>query len=91
MRQCPSPRGNAYALITHRIDVPTCFKRQREFYHKCHRCQFAGQAADFCLDDMAVGEGSMNGVNGIARNGANGHVTADRDETVEQDSQAARQ
>lgn len=32
-------------------------ERQRGFYHKCHRCEFGGKAADFTLP-------STNGTNG---------------------------
>lgn len=52
-------------------------ERQREFYHKCHRCVFRGMAADFALpptngttrpeleveiERMVAGPGSENGV-----------------------------
>jgi hypothetical protein len=51
VRQCPTLSGNSQALITHRIEVGQCMKRQREFYHKCHRCQYRGQAADFVAEE----------------------------------------
>jgi hypothetical protein len=34
-------------LITHRIGVDVCFARQRTFFHKCHRCIYRGQAANW--------------------------------------------
>jgi hypothetical protein len=34
-------------LITHRIGVDVCLARQRTFFHKCHRCIYRGQAADW--------------------------------------------
>jgi hypothetical protein len=34
-------------LITHRIGVDVCMARQRTFFHKCHRCIYRGQAADW--------------------------------------------
>jgi hypothetical protein len=51
MRQCPTLSGDSRSLITHRIGVGTCARRQREFYHKCHRCQYRGQPADFVADE----------------------------------------
>ncbi len=46
-RQCPTIPGNERPLITHRIGSEVCFQRQREYYHKCHRCVFRGQPADY--------------------------------------------
>lgn len=50
-RACPSLPGDSRSLITHRIDVELCMRRQREFYHKCHRCLYRGQPADFVVDE----------------------------------------
>ena len=47
MRLCPSVEGSASPLITHRIGVDVCFARQRTFFHKCHRCIYRGQAANW--------------------------------------------
>lgn len=47
MRLCPSVEGSAPPLITHRIGVDVCLARQRTFFHKCHRCIYRGQAADW--------------------------------------------
>ena len=47
MRLCPSVEGSTSPLITHRIGVDVCFARQRTFFHKCHRCIYRGQAADW--------------------------------------------
>ncbi len=47
MRLCPSVEGSAPPLITHRIGVDVCFARQRTFFHKCHRCIYRGQAANW--------------------------------------------
>ena len=47
MRSCPSVEGSAPPLITHRIGVDVCFARQRTFFHKCHRCIYRGQAANW--------------------------------------------
>lgn len=47
MRLCPSVEGSASPLITHRIGVDVCMARQRTFFHKCHRCIYRGQAADW--------------------------------------------
>jgi hypothetical protein len=38
----------------HCIDVATCMRRQREFYHKCHRCLYRGQPATFFLPSPAA-------------------------------------
>ncbi|MEY2979951.1 MAG: hypothetical protein ACO4CZ_05620 [Planctomycetota bacterium] len=50
-RQCPTLRGEAFALITHRIGTDLCMKRQREHYHKCHRCEYRGQPASFVAEE----------------------------------------
>lgn len=47
MRLCPTVEGPASPLITHLIGVDVCMSRQRAFYHKCHRCQFRGKAANW--------------------------------------------
>ena len=49
-RVCPTLPGDQHALITHRIEVPLCQRRQREFYHRCHRCIYRGKSADFHYD-----------------------------------------
>ena len=49
-RQCPTPVGDARSLITHRIGVAECMRHQREFYHKCNRCQYRGKAADYSVE-----------------------------------------
>lgn len=51
LRQCPTPvAGEGRLLIAHQIEVPLCFQRQREFYHRCHRCLFRGKGADFLAE-----------------------------------------
>lgn len=47
LRRCPSPSGFALPLIIQAIRPETCMQRQRDFYHKCHRCQFRGKPADY--------------------------------------------
>lgn len=47
MRQCPTIEGDFRPLIVQSIDACQCFARQRDFYHKCHRCVFRGKSADF--------------------------------------------
>lgn len=47
MRTCPSVEGAASPLITHQIGVDVCMARQRTFFHKCHRCVYRGQAANW--------------------------------------------
>ena len=47
MRLCPSVEGSASPLITHRIGSEVCLARQRTFFHKCHRCIYRGQAANW--------------------------------------------
>ena len=50
MRQCPTLRGDERPLFAHSIVNGVCMQRQREFYHKCHRCVFGGKPTDFVLD-----------------------------------------
>ena len=47
MRLCPSVEGSALPLITHRIGADVCLGRQGTNFHKCHRCIYRGQAADW--------------------------------------------
>lgn len=47
LRRCPSPSGFMLPLIIQAIRPEVCMQRQREFYHKCHRCQFRGKSADY--------------------------------------------
>ncbi len=58
-RSCPTLAASERALITHSIAVPLCQSRQREFYHKCHRCVFRGQPADYVFEPAEV---ASNGV-----------------------------
>ncbi|HEB54322.1 MAG TPA: hypothetical protein ENI87_13805 [bacterium] len=46
MRLCPSVEA-ASPLITHRIGADVCLARQKGNFHKCHRCIYRGQAADW--------------------------------------------
>ena len=50
MRQCPTLPGDDRPLFAHSIANGVCMRRQREFYHKCHRCVFRGEAVDFVVD-----------------------------------------
>ena len=50
-RQCPTLSGDLRSLITHRIRSELCMKRQREHYHKCHRCLYRGQSADLVIPE----------------------------------------
>lgn len=47
MRLCPSVDGSASPLITHRIGNDVCLSRQASNFHKCHRCIYRGEAADW--------------------------------------------
>lgn len=49
LRRCPSPTGYTLPLIIQAIRPEVCMQRQRDFYHKCHRCQFRGKSAEFEL------------------------------------------
>ena len=51
LRQCPTLSGDSRSLITHRIEVGLCARRQRENYHKCHRCQYRGKPADYVAEE----------------------------------------
>lgn len=68
MRQCPTPEGDFHPLIAHRITAALCLARQRDFYHKCHRCRYRGQPAGVCLeedqDDELLAE-NRNGAAGV--------------------------
>jgi len=50
MRLCPSVEG-ASPLITHRIGVDVCLARQCSNFHKCHRCIYRGQSAEWEPDE----------------------------------------
>ena len=50
MRQCPTLPGDERPLIAHSIVNGVCMERQRDFYHKCHRCIFRGKPADFVFE-----------------------------------------
>lgn len=47
MRLCPSVEGSAPPLITHRIGIAVCQAQQAANFHKCHRCIYRGQAANW--------------------------------------------
>lgn len=47
MRQCPTLEGESRPLIAHRIEAGSCLARQRELYHKCHRCVYRGKPAAY--------------------------------------------
>ena len=54
MRQCPTTEGGYHPLIAHQITSALCLSRQRDFYHKCHRCRYRGKPAGLCLEDEPV-------------------------------------
>ena len=54
LRACPTPPDELRSLITHSIHVSVCMSRQRDFYHKCHRCRFRGKSASFTIDNGEV-------------------------------------
>ena len=74
-RECPTIGGNPSPLITHVIDPPACLKRQREFYHKCHRCDYRGKAADFRLEPRPPAR-AWNGASLNGDSGLNGRIAA---------------
>ena len=51
VRQCPTHRGDARPLIAHHVGVNLCLSRQRDFYHKCHRCVYRGKSATYVLPE----------------------------------------
>ena len=67
LRQCPTIAGKSATLITHSIEGGLCQKRQREHYHKCHRCVYRGKPVDFSLDEDVASRLPVE--NGVARNG----------------------
>lgn len=54
MRDCPTVEGSSIPLIIHRIAVSDCLSRQSCNYHKCHRCVYRGQAANWSLPEPGV-------------------------------------
>ncbi len=82
LRQCPTLPGDLRSLITHRIEPPQCMKRQREHYHKCHRCLYRGQPADLVIPEPPrLGPVAETGyptqlvdLKVGAKNGRNGHA-----------------
>ena len=52
MRLCPTLPGDDRPLIAHTIVNGVCMERQREFYHKCHRCLYRGKPADFAVEPV---------------------------------------
>jgi len=59
-------------LILHRIGVDECLHRQHCNYHKCHRCVYRGQTANWTPPDHAHGDETAmtTGARGVpSRNG----------------------
>jgi hypothetical protein len=59
-------------LILHRIGVDECLRRQHCNYHKCHRCVYRGQSANWTPLDHAHGDETAmtTGARGVpSRNG----------------------
>ncbi len=54
MRDCPTPKSSSMPLIVHRIAASDCMSRQSCNYHKCHRCIYNGQAADWQPEPAAL-------------------------------------
>jgi len=54
MRDCPTPKSSSMPLIVHRIEASDCMSRQSCNYHKCHRCIYNGQAADWQPEPAAL-------------------------------------
>ena len=46
LRQCPT-QVDAQPLIAHRIEPCVCLERQRQLYHKCHKCVYRGEPANW--------------------------------------------
>jgi len=68
MRLCPTVDGHATPLITSMISSVTCMAQQRCFYHKCHRCIFRGQPANWEPATAAEEHPASNGqANGVAK------------------------
>lgn len=64
MRLCPSVEGSASPLITHRIGADVCLARQATNFHKCHRCIYRGQAADWAPEEALLQRIEMEAVAG---------------------------
>ena len=65
MRQCPTIEGDSRPLIVQCVEAGLCLARQRDFYHKCHRCVYRGKAAEFVYEPPARAEPAE----GVHRNG----------------------
>ena len=50
MRHCPTLASDDRPLIAQSIQTHLCLSRQRGFYHKCHRCVYRGESADFTIE-----------------------------------------
>ena len=61
-RQCPTLPGELRSLITHKIERGLCQQRQREYYHKCHRCVYRGKPTDWVFEAQPS-QRSLNGTN----------------------------
>lgn len=68
-RACPTIEGRHVALITHAIAPGACLQRQREQYHKCHRCVYRGKAASFEFAPAASRNGASRNGNGLSADG----------------------
>jgi hypothetical protein len=55
-RQCPTTVGDHRPLIAQNIAIEVCQGRQREMYHKCHRCLYRGKPAAFVAERGAPAE-----------------------------------
>ena len=54
MRDCPTPKSSSMPLIVHHIAADECMSRQSCHYHKCHRCIYRDQAADWQPEAVAA-------------------------------------
>ena len=82
MRVCPTPEGSVAApLITHRVTGSDCLARQSCNYHKCHRCIYRGQSAEWQPGDGVAS--TAPSTNGVHHNGSTNGVSHDLDKPVE--------
>ena len=57
LRACPTLVGHVRPLIAQLIPLELCETRQRELYHKCHRCVFRGRPASEVTERLPAPNG----------------------------------
>ncbi len=61
-RSCPTPRDPVPVLISHRIELAACERRQEEMFHRCWSCAFSAHAASAFTPPGQAATARTNGV-----------------------------